>query len=152
MGTGNNSVLFNLAGHRCAGFAGNTGKRHRPGLWSRFTLLSKGLRGTKRIAGKTWSYIFPQCEQRGIFPKIQRLRSERLPTLGWGKQSVWLAASGSQTHFAGRSPHPLSVAEGLGGKEKSRLKWYAVDKDEWDTAKPGKRVGQRRNPRLCSHL
>ena len=30
-----------------------------------------------------------------------------LPTLGWGKQSVWLAASGRQTHFAGRSPHPL---------------------------------------------
>ena len=30
-----------------------------------------------------------------------------LPTHGWGKQSIWLAASGSQTLFAGRSPHPL---------------------------------------------
>ena len=29
------------------------------------------------------------------------------PTLGWGKQSIWLAASGRQTHSAGRSPHPL---------------------------------------------
>ena len=25
----------------------------------------------------------------------------------WGKQSTWLAASGRQTPFAGRSPHPL---------------------------------------------
>ena len=30
-----------------------------------------------------------------------------LPTRGWGKQSVWLAASGSRTPFPGRSPHPL---------------------------------------------
>ena len=29
-----------------------------------------------------------------------------LPTLGWGKQSVWLAASGCQTPFCGQKPAP----------------------------------------------
>ena len=28
------------------------------------------------------------------------------PTLGWGKQSVWLAASGFQTPFCGQKPAP----------------------------------------------
>jgi len=29
-----------------------------------------------------------------------------LPTLGWGKQSIWLAASGCQTPFCGQKPAP----------------------------------------------
>ena len=37
-----------------------------------------------------------------------KVKGALLPTLGWGKQSIWLAASGRQTPFAGRSPHPLS--------------------------------------------
>ena len=32
-----------------------------------------------------------------------------LPTLRWGKQSTWLAASGSR-HICGRSPHPLCAS------------------------------------------
>ena len=63
--------------------------------------------GRKLKREKPYFYTLPQCEQRGIFQEAPRLRLERLPTHGWGKQSVWLAASGSQTHFAGRSPHPL---------------------------------------------
>jgi hypothetical protein len=34
-----------------------------------------------------------------------------LPTCEVGQQSVWLATSGSQTHFCGRDPHPLLTAE-----------------------------------------
>ena len=33
-----------------------------------------------------------------------------LPTLGWGKQSVWLAASGRQTPFCGQKPAPTFSA------------------------------------------
>ena len=33
-----------------------------------------------------------------------------LPTHGWGKQSVWLAASGSQTPFCGQKPAPTFSA------------------------------------------
>ena len=33
-------------------------------------------------------------------------REAILPTLGWGKQSIWLAASGSQTPFCGQKPAP----------------------------------------------
>src|SRR5699024_8055807 len=29
-----------------------------------------------------------------------KVKGALLPTLGWGKQSIWLAASGCQTHFA----------------------------------------------------
>ena len=39
-------------------------------------------------------------------------REAILPTLGWGKQSVWLAASGCQTPFSGRSPRPLFLPRG----------------------------------------
>jgi len=54
-----------------------------------------------------------------------------LPTFGWGKQSVWLAASSSQTLFAGRSPHPLSRPEELLTKlQKERQEWYNVGKEK----------------------
>ena len=33
-----------------------------------------------------------------------------LPTQGWGKQSVWLAASGRQTPFCGQKPAPTFSA------------------------------------------
>ena len=44
-----------------------------------------------------------------------------LPTLGWGKQSIWLAASGRQTPFAGRSPHPLARPIGPNDRRKTMI-------------------------------
>ena len=52
-------------------------------------------------------------------PVLARLGNAVLPTLGWGKQSVWLAP-GSQTRFAGWCPHPLFAARGPKGREKNR--------------------------------
>ena len=56
-----------------------------------------------------------------------------LPTLGWGKQSVWLA-TGSQTLFVGWRPHPLFAARGPKGREKKCAflqgqNYDAVDKE-----------------------
>ena len=43
----------------------------------------------------------------------------RFPAFRQGKQSVWLAV-GSQTLFAGRSPHPLWTARGPKDREKRK--------------------------------
>ena len=52
-------------------------------------------------------------------PVLTRPGNAVLPTHGWGKQSVWLAA-GSQTRFAGWRPHPLFAARGPKGRERNR--------------------------------
>ena len=42
-----------------------------------------------------------------------------LPTHGWGKQGVWLAASGYQTLFCGQSPAPTLPAVGRSAERKN---------------------------------
>ena len=65
-----------------------------------------GGRGTKQDNPKI---LHLPAVRRAPEPPVPARSWERiLPTLGWGKQSIWLAASGRQTPFAGRSPHPLS--------------------------------------------
>ena len=50
-----------------------------------------------------------------------RTAGERiLPTHGWGKQSVWLAANGSQTLFCGQRPAPTLPARGRSAERKNR--------------------------------
>ena len=50
-----------------------------------------------------------------------RTAGERiLPTHGWGKQSVWLAASGCQTLFCGQRPAPTLPAGGRSAEGKNR--------------------------------
>ena len=51
-----------------------------------------------------------------------RLRRAVLPTLGWGKQSTWLAASGSLAHLRAR-PAPNS---GKGGRHHRKASVAAV--------------------------
>lgn len=65
------------------------------------------LRGTKRKARKIKSPHLPAVRTAARVRQRQLTGETVLPTFGWGKQSVWLAASGCQTPFAGRSPHPL---------------------------------------------
>ena len=60
----------------------------------------------EKSAGKTIPHLL--AVRRALVPPVlARPGNAVLPTHGWGKQSVWLAASGCQTPFAGRSPHPL---------------------------------------------
>ena len=46
----------------------------------------------KNLEGKTWLYAVSGA----TYPEVEEAY---LPTLGWGKQSIWLAASGRQTPF-----------------------------------------------------
>ena len=43
------------------------------------------------------------------------------PTHGWGKQSVWLAASGSRTPCCGRKPRPTLRPEAEWQREENRF-------------------------------
>ena len=70
------------------------------------------LRGTKRKARKIKSPHLPAVRTAARVRQRQLTGETVLPTFGWGKQSVWLAASGCQTPFSGRSPRPLFLPRG----------------------------------------
>ena len=78
------------------------------------------LRRTQRQVGYPKLPHLP-TRRKSPVPPVPAPPGERiLPTFGWGKQSVWLAASGSQTLFCGQKPAPTLPARGRSAERKNR--------------------------------
>lgn len=108
------------------------------------------LRGTKRKARKIKSPHLPAVRTAARVRQRQPAGGTVLPTFGWGKQSVWLAASGAKRIFCGQKPAPTSrpvdrMSEGKRPAATSNILPSAQD----DAVPIPRRFGENRWPPNC---
>ena len=103
----------------------------------------------EKSAGKTIPHLL--AVRRALVPPVlARPGNAVLPTHGWGKQSVWLAASGAKRIFCGQKPAPTSrpvdrMSEGKRPAATSNILPSAQD----DAVPIPRRFGENRWPPNC---